>query len=320
MIKGKDLVLYVNDTAVCYAQNCQLSLSADVLETTTFGSNNFKDYEYSKVGATIQHTGLTSFKNTSSTLLFIEAVLNRQKLTFKMSQYEDEGVVFSGTVLVIQTDLDAMFDAISTFKANLLLAGPLTITKTNITVTLPLADWLGMPPEYCQYGTGSLFPIGVYNVNGLYLNEVNSAAELISIWNSNEANQAYGVLTAGENDCSYLLTATYKTDELPKFIHIDVPGYVPPVTGGGYYVVYFNDPHWSVVDDQWVYTDSRLIGLTGYAIFNSQVSTFFSVEDGVDVEYNPTDGGFTVLIPGWYLLPNPQFILIYPNKYDTEIP
>lgn len=320
MIKGKDLVLYVENVAVCYAQNCQISIAADVLETTTFGANNSKDYEYGMVGATIQHTGLTSFKNNSSTLVFIEAILNRQKLSIKFSQFDDEGVVFSGQVLVTQADLDSMFDGASTFKANLLLAGKLTLTKTSITTILPLADWLGMPPEYCQYNTGSLFPIGVYNVNGLYLNEVNNASELISVWNSNADNQAYGTLTAGENDCKYILTSTYNTDELPKWVHVDVPGYVPPITGGGYYVIYFNDPHWSVVDDQWVYTDSRLIGLTGYAIFSSQVSTFFSVEDGVDVEYNPTGGGFTVLIDGWYLLPNPQFLLIYPNKFDTEIP
>ncbi len=321
MIKGSDLVLYLNNgtslVPVCYAQNCQLNISADVLETTTFGSNNFKSYEYSTVGATLQHSGFTSFKNQTNTLQLIEAILNRQKIEFNFSE---KGIIFSGTVLITSTDLDSQYDAASTFKANLLVDGKLTLTKLSTTTVLPLADWLGMPPEYCAYGTGSLFPIGLYNVNGAYLGSVNSTSELVALWNLSESNQVLGELSAGDNSCQYILTSPPNVDELPKWVHVDVANYVPPITGTEYLTVYYNDIHWSIVDDKWVYTDSRLIGLTGYAVYCSQVASFFHLEDGVDLQYDPINGGFTVLQEGWYLLPNPEFLLIFPNKYSTTLP
>jgi hypothetical protein len=84
------------------------------------------------------------------------------------------------------------------------------------------------------------------------------------------------------------------------------PNVVPPINpnpspsqGLGYFYVYSGSPGLSVDGDgNLVYTDSRLNGLTNYAIYADQVATF--LEPLTQVSYG--SGSFTILIPGFEIV------------------
>lgn len=231
MVKGKDLTLYVEIsgvlTPVKFAKDCQLTLTADSIETTTQGSFNWKSYDYTRNSATLQHSGLTSFKADQHTIVFLKAIVNRTKLFFSFSDFNNQGVVFSGSCIVSQADMTSPFDNVSEFTASLVVDGPLLITETPIITTLHLADEYGFKPTYCTTGSGTLFPVGVYNVNNIYLGSAANSAGVVSLWNSDSANQDYGVLSATAAPCYYTLTSPYNEDSLPTYIIVDVTNFIP---------------------------------------------------------------------------------------------
>lgn len=227
MIKGKDLFLYIKVsgvlTPVAYAQNCELSIVADPIECTTLGSNSFKDYVYGERGFTITHSGLSTYQKSYSSLAFQQAIINGTKLDFAFGEYTSEGVVYSGSCMVTQTDQDSSYDGISTFKASLLGCGALVLNQSAITNTLYIKGLLGATNIACAVGGDSslLFPCSLYNVNQNYLGTVNTAAELVAMWNSDAANQAFGVLSAGSTPCDYVLTSASTLDQTPTYIIAD---------------------------------------------------------------------------------------------------
>lgn len=245
MIKGKDLFLYIKvagvPTAVAYAQNCEQTITADAIECTTFGSNSFKDYVYGDRGYTLTHTGLTTIQKNYSSLALQQAIINGTKIDFVFGGLDPaNGVFYSGTCMITQTDLDSSYDGISTFKATLLGCGALAINQSTTTTTIYAKGFNGSVIPSCAVGgtPSTLFPCGVYNVNGVYLGAATTAANVVTLWNADTVNQTYGVLSAGPNGCSYVLTSPFSVDRLPDFILLEAgfslyygPSAAIPVTG-----------------------------------------------------------------------------------------
>ncbi|MEB0262292.1 hypothetical protein [Mucilaginibacter sp. 10I4] len=93
----------------------------------------------------------------------------------------------------------------------------------------------------------------------------------------------------------------------------------PPVNGDtkyDYFLVFNNDPRLS---GGITFTDPYLKGKSGYAVYAQQLSQFFSVNQDVDIHYNSVVGSFTILIPNFYIV-DTYYLVVYPNKYDTQIP
>lgn len=82
-----------------------------------------------------------------------------------------------------------------------------------------------------------------------------------------------------------------------------------------YFLVFNTDPRFSGL----TFTDPYLKGKSGYAIYAQQNSQFFSVTQDVDIHYDSIAGSFTILTPGFYIVDG-YYLVIYPNKYDTQIP
>lgn len=84
-----------------------------------------------------------------------------------------------------------------------------------------------------------------------------------------------------------------------------------------YYLVFNTDIRWS--NGRLTFTDPYLKGRSGYAVYAQQLSQFFSVTQDADLHYDSIAGTFTILTPSWQLL-DTYYLVIYPNKYDTQIP
>jgi hypothetical protein len=231
MIKGKDLILYVDVSGVLspvkYAKDCQINISVDSLETTTKGSGNWHGYVTSARGATIQHSGLHSFEQYTASMFFIDAIMNRAKVAFTFSDYENQGIEMSGECIINTANITSPFDNISEITVGLTLDGPLLVQRNPIVSNLFLADQYGNKPQYCINGMGSLFPVGVYNINNSYLGSAANKAQVVSLWNADAANQSKGMLVSTTTDCQYTLNSPFAEDSLPRYIIVDTTNFIP---------------------------------------------------------------------------------------------
>lgn len=92
-------------------------------------------------------------------------------------------------------------------------------------VSCPIVRWEGINP-YCEldvkilsmktfsgYQTPS-YPVGVFNINGDYLGIANNQAEYVSLWNSDIANNAQGLLQSGANSLQFYLPLSSTISEV----------------------------------------------------------------------------------------------------------
>lgn len=84
-------------------------------------------------------------------------------------------------------------------------------------------------------------------------------------------------------------------------------GYVAPVIpvvpvgpGDGYFYVLFGNPNISFVGGLFTYTDTRLLGLSGYSVFANQLPQMLYDDY---LTYDPVHGSFTINIPDFALVP-----------------
>nr|WP_146749927.1 hypothetical protein [Mucilaginibacter rubeus] len=117
------------------------------------------------------------------------------------------------------------------------------------------------------------------------------------------------------NSTSKVNYATAASSTGATYYNVQEPGYpaqppqvVPPVVvvpdqpahRDGYFYVYPDNPNISADGDgNFVYTDSRLLGLSNYSVYADQIPTF--LHEG-DITYNLVNGSFTIVIPGFYLV------------------
>lgn len=137
---------------------------------------------------------------------------------------------------------------------------------------------------------------------------------------SNKANSLTNTIYATKGSGVGNIEFNIQSNGLPiKGSQIITP--TPPDTGAStkydYYLIFNSDDRWNAGSS--TFTDAYLIGRTGYAVYAQQLSQFFSVIQDVDIHYDSVAGTFTILSPGFVLIDN-YYLVIYPNKYDTEIP
>lgn len=99
---------------------------------------------------------------------------------------------------------------------------------------------------------------------------------------------------------------------------------IPPGTGGGgtggtgtgdAIVVDFGDTHLDVDgDDHQTYTAAALVGLTGYAVFSTQLANYFRP---AEISYDSAAGSFTILIDG-FALENGEQLIISPYVMNPD--
>lgn len=131
-IKGKDLNLYLPTdsglVAFCYATDCEITLTADIYETTTYGSGAGKTYNYRGVyGYTLSLSGVTCFEDAFDTGTLQDAILNSEKLLFYFT--DNNQIEYSGRVLIPEVGIDSPADAISLFTSTLMGDGELVKTE-----------------------------------------------------------------------------------------------------------------------------------------------------------------------------------------------
>jgi len=102
------------------------------------------------------------------------------------------------------------------------------------------------------------------------------------------------------------------TGELTGDGAIAIAATIPPVAENYNYIrALYGDPRFSTNGlGQVVFTDPALKGFTGYPIFATQLSTYFTL---ANISYDSVDGSFTILSDGFSLLSGYDLI-IYPYQ------
>lgn len=134
-IRGKDLVLKIGSTVVGLAAECSLSISNDVIETTTKDNADFKTYIYGDSEGELSHSGLYAENDTNGiTALLNEAFEKDADVTFAFEQntLAEGSIKFTGTCLVTNIEIGASNGETVSFSASLKPAG--AIVKTVHTV------------------------------------------------------------------------------------------------------------------------------------------------------------------------------------------
>lgn len=142
-VKGNDIVFYVVDEnnvpqpLVCN-RDFMLSMTSDVIETTSRGSGNYKTYEPTKIGYSINLTNISEFIEGINSQMLNKALQSRTKINWiaevNSAQY------FSGRVIVTSTEFTAPNNDISVFQGTLLGDGEIVVSGT-----------VPIPPEASGY-------------------------------------------------------------------------------------------------------------------------------------------------------------------------
>ena len=143
IVKGNDLVLYFpfdgENVPACHTKDCKLTIYADLIETTTRDGGNNKRYEYQgKGGFSLTLSGLTNYLDTPNFSYFQDVVLNRAKINFLFT--DNDGITYTGTVLIPSIDIDSPDNAISSFNTTLQGDGPLVKDSTPIPIPINVVD------------------------------------------------------------------------------------------------------------------------------------------------------------------------------------
>lgn len=120
VIKGKDFMLYVladnEPVPVCYARDCVLNLSHELVEKTTKQNNKFRNYGYRRATYTISLNGLLNAVDGNGSY-FQDALLNGDTIFWTFS----DGINFewNGEVLVTSAGFNSAYDALAEFNNEL---------------------------------------------------------------------------------------------------------------------------------------------------------------------------------------------------------
>lgn len=151
-IRGKDLNLYFVINGVGYvvghATDCQIKVTAELLEKTTRDGGRGKRYNYgAKYSYTLSLSEFTSFADMPNISVFQDMIIQAGKLNFIFTDLNY--IQWTGTVLLTEVDSNSPFDQISASTLSFQGDGELTKVTTNIppiplpTETVNIIDQFG---------------------------------------------------------------------------------------------------------------------------------------------------------------------------------
>lgn len=95
-------------------------------------------------------------------------------------------------------------------------------------------------------------------------------------------------------------------------VPVVVPPVIPPDSGpekDGYFYVFSDNPNISSdIGGNFVYTDARLIGLSGYSVYATQMPAMLN-DVAPGLTFDPVAGSFKVLIPSFAIVPGWRLIV-----------
>lgn len=133
IVKGKDVVLSFNDAGdmkpFCCARSASLSLTADLAETSTQGTGKWKTYRGMKLSYSLNCSGLVSFDMNMSLARLRNIQISLQTINFSFIATDNAGLqeIYSGSVIVSQTDSPTSYDGNFEYSMSGQGVGPLTV-------------------------------------------------------------------------------------------------------------------------------------------------------------------------------------------------
>lgn len=130
IIKGSDLNLYVEinnqQTPFLHAQNCQVTFTGDLIETTTKDGSRAKRYEYGGYGITLKLSGISILDDAANFYVLQNCIINAIKLPFSFGANNNTSIFYVGTLLVQNNSMDTDYKSLSTYSSDLVVDGELT--------------------------------------------------------------------------------------------------------------------------------------------------------------------------------------------------
>jgi hypothetical protein len=150
------------------------------------------------------------------------------------------------------------------------------------------------------YGTLEQLPKLLQDNNFGSINNYPSNNQLFNWDDIYVYNEASNIINSA-NKINYATKSTAYSNQLVIIYPID------------YYTIYGSDIRYNYSTN--TFTDSYLIGKTGYVIYVQQFDSFLPLSD---ITYNTTNGSFTINTKGFSLLGGYNLI-VYPNSYTSTI-
>jgi len=133
LVKGSSLLLYIGSTPLAFAKSCDLSISADAIDTSNKMSGNFKSSLQGVISWTISSdflftsvAGDTNFDTLMASMIAGDAIdvvigTTTDSATFAMTKG-----LYSGKVHIASLSLKAEGDAVASCSVSLTGSGALT--------------------------------------------------------------------------------------------------------------------------------------------------------------------------------------------------
>jgi TP901-1 family phage major tail protein len=134
-MRGVDAVIQVEATTpgtyvtLAGQRGASLSESAETIDVTSKSSGGAYEYDYGLYGWTMSMDGAYVLGNAEF-LKLRDAMRNKTKVKVKWSETGSKGAIYSGDALVTSMELDAPYDAETTYSFELQGTGVIT-TTTN---------------------------------------------------------------------------------------------------------------------------------------------------------------------------------------------
>lgn len=131
VLNGTKMILYVGEVAVAGATSHSLSLNMDTRETTNKDSAGWRELLESVRNWSMSGEGLKSFAANFGHDELALLIVNREKVTIKLSTEETGDTFYSGSAWLTTVDSDYPNEDNSTFSFTFEGTGPLTPNTVN---------------------------------------------------------------------------------------------------------------------------------------------------------------------------------------------
>lgn len=224
MIKGRDVILYMNNSAgnlvpVCHSRTCSLSYDREMLETSGPEGPD-RRYLPSYKGGIVSSDGLLVYQDEVNGISVLEWLQGGNLVYFKFATSAQGGLILSGQMYIQQWEMTGDMNNVATYSFSAPIDGPLVITKADIIKQVYLSDLGGVRLAGCPQP----YPVTVLWYDGTVIGLANNAAGVVSQFNNYPGNKYYKI-SATTSGCDFTMTIKWNAPDQPKW--------VPAETGNG---------------------------------------------------------------------------------------
>lgn len=221
-IRGKDFIISIVQDGVskpiCHATDCIINMDFEAREISG-PQGQWRDYIGGYSGYNLSVPGVVMYTEVMNYIQLEQIAKLRQKVQWHAGEYDNEGVVHSGTMLITSLNLTSQFRDAVKFEMTAIGCGEKETGLLPFVREVYLADEFKVRLPGCP----NPYPVSVYWYNsdgsapGEFLGIAFNNDDVVSLYN-NYAENEYYELSVGTSGCDFNLLVDWNAPFIPDVV------------------------------------------------------------------------------------------------------